>query len=198
MFRRMSLAASLFCIALAATSFAAQAAPITYVQAIDGDLPNIGARGLPTFMFDVGMNTFTGTVTRTTPDSSDSFLFNIPTGTELVSADLTVTAIRFDPARTFSWNAVIHLWTPTYHFAYQDPRTAPLPLTISLPASLFPLPSGQTYRTGVAQGFGASGTLQFDYVAKYTVEAVPVPAALPLLATGIGLMGFMGWRRRKT
>ena len=26
---------------------------------------------------------------------------------------------------------------------------------------------------------------------------VPVPAALPLMATGLGLLGFMGWRRRR-
>ena len=28
-------------------------------------------------------------------------------------------------------------------------------------------------------------------------SAVPLPAALPLLAGGIGLMGLMGWRRRR-
>lgn len=31
----------------------------------------------------------------------------------------------------------------------------------------------------------------------YGVTPVPVPAALPLLAGGLGLLGFMGWRRRQ-
>ncbi|MBE7638290.1 hypothetical protein GUA87_15640 [Sneathiella sp. P13V-1] len=30
-----------------------------------------------------------------------------------------------------------------------------------------------------------------------TPSAVPLPAALPLYAAGVGLLGFMGWRRRR-
>ncbi len=37
--------------------------------------------------------------------------------------------------------------------------------------------------------------VQFD--GNPTVSAVPVPAALPLLAGGLGLMGLVGWRRRR-
>ncbi len=35
-----------------------------------------------------------------------------------------------------------------------------------------------------------------SYLVKDT-NAVPIPAALPLFAAGLGAMGFMGWRRRK-
>ncbi len=34
-------------------------------------------------------------------------------------------------------------------------------------------------------------------VSAITVSAVPIPAALPLLASGIGGLGFMGWRRKQ-
>jgi hypothetical protein len=36
-----------------------------------------------------------------------------------------------------------------------------------------------------------SGTAAFEY------GATPIPAALPLFATGIGAMGLLGWRRRR-
>jgi len=35
-------------------------------------------------------------------------------------------------------------------------------------------------------------------VAKLHVSSVPVPAALPLLAGGLGILGFAGWRRKRT
>ena len=31
-----------------------------------------------------------------------------------------------------------------------------------------------------------------------TVAATPIPAALPLFGTALGLMGFFGWRRKST
>lgn len=48
--------------------------------------------------------------------------------------------------------------------------------------------SGSTYNcTNVA----------FDDVTLRAASEVPIPAALPLLAAGLGAMGFMGWRRRR-
>ena len=35
-------------------------------------------------------------------------------------------------------------------------------------------------------------------VAKIHVSSVPVPAALPLLAGGLGILGFAGWRRKRS
>lgn len=36
-----------------------------------------------------------------------------------------------------------------------------------------------------------------DWIRIVTVSAVPLPAALPLYAAGVALLGFMGWRKRK-
>ncbi len=36
-----------------------------------------------------------------------------------------------------------------------------------------------------------------DWIRVVTVSAVPVPAALPLFGTGLGILGFLGWRRRR-
>ncbi|WP_025896824.1 hypothetical protein [Sneathiella glossodoripedis] len=36
-----------------------------------------------------------------------------------------------------------------------------------------------------------------DWIRVVTVSAVPLPAALPLYAAGVALLGFLGWRKRK-
>ena len=40
------------------------------------------------------------------------------------------------------------------------------------------------------------GSSLYSYSASKPVDVIPVPAALPLLAGGLGLMGLMSWRRR--
>lgn len=73
-------------------------------------------------------------------------------------------------------------------------------------ALAFSLLSGQTY-TFLAYNFGnvynstgftasGSATSDFSWNIKYNVSAVPVPAALPLLASGIIGLGAVGARRR--
>jgi len=50
---------------------------------------------------------------------------------------------------------------------------------------------------GVQAGFRAalSGTADVD--SQSTVGVVPLPAALPLYGTGLAIMGFIGWRRKR-
>jgi hypothetical protein len=40
-------------------------------------------------------------------------------------------------------------------------------------------------------------TTTFDNFTETVVGTTPLPAALPLFATGLGLMGLLGWRRKK-
>ena len=48
----------------------------------------------------------------------------------------------------------------------------------------------------VANGFYDDSSIGMDL--RLELTTVPVPAALPLLASGLGLFGFFGWRRRKS
>jgi hypothetical protein len=44
-------------------------------------------------------------------------------------------------------------------------------------------------------GHSVSGTLNFG---SLTVATTPIPAALPLLVSALGGLGFVGWRRRES
>jgi hypothetical protein len=39
--------------------------------------------------------------------------------------------------------------------------------------------------------------LSYEFSATFTVAATPLPAALPLFAGGLGVIGLLGWRRKR-
>ena len=65
----------------------------------------------------------------------------------------------------------------------------------SLPADLVFL--SQTLGTGEWCAGSICGTLPGDFGSPSSWSAVPLPAALPLFATGIGALGLLGWRRKR-
>ena len=44
---------------------------------------------------------------------------------------------------------------------------------------------------------GAGATVSFTGTTELTPAAAPLPAALPLFATGLGALGLLGWRRKR-
>lgn len=57
-------------------------------------------------------------------------------------------------------------------------------------------PSQEQQVNWIAFEFEGSGALD-NFVFDTNPEVVPVPAALPMLASGLGLLGWVGWRRRR-
>ena len=49
----------------------------------------------------------------------------------------------------------------------------------------------------VRLALGGERDWDFDWV-RFEVQAVPIPAALPLFTGGLALLGFFGWRRKRT
>jgi hypothetical protein len=51
--------------------------------------------------------------------------------------------------------------------------------------------------TGGSDVYGDGRDAAFYNVADITYDATPLPAALPLFATGLGALGLLGWRRKR-
>ena len=54
----------------------------------------------------------------------------------------------------------------------------------------------QSYDMGLLNSPHASGQ-NFNDPGTWTVSQTPLPAALPLFATGLGAMGLLGWRKKR-
>jgi hypothetical protein len=170
------------------------AATVSYNEAISGDL-----NGSQTFTFDVGANTITGTMSYDgfTYDF-DSFVFVLPIGLRLTDVSVAFSSV-FTMAT--SPQMLSYLYT-----APQLPNTPTLieqdtiDLLGSSPVSLFvsnlPLSYGAY---SISNGFGniAGVNASWNYTMTFDVSKVPLPPALPLFATGLGLMGLFGWRQRR-
>ncbi len=58
-------------------------------------------------------------------------------------------------------------------------------------SATFALFTGVNVITGIFDGNVGNG--DFEFIA----EATPLPAALPLFASGLGALGLLGWRRKR-
>ncbi len=73
--------------------------------------------------------------------------------------------------------------------SFQDVQNTVLTASFLNPISL---------SVGTSFGIGAIGSLDNFRINNMSVTAVPLPAALPLLACGVGILGFAGWRRKRS
>jgi len=66
------------------------------------------------------------------------------------------------------------------------------------PVALSALCPGCTFFALFADGTqGGTGTLPANVLLSAATAFIPLPGALPLFATGLGALGFLGWRRKR-
>jgi hypothetical protein len=173
-----------------------------------GDYDTIGGLDdVAQFNLVAGTNIFSGGIF-TPDDSSDVFLINIGANQTLIGASIAFGTNLTEFAPMFAF--------PPPHWVLEESSPTPtifdlimgfdgMDVTQNTTAPGFSKGAG-FYSMLIGNGtFGVNAgnfktpifyTMTFDVVER--ISSVPLPAALPLLAGGLGLLGFAGVRRRRT
>jgi hypothetical protein len=176
-------------------------ASIIYDESISGDLPD----NLTTVLdLSLGTNTVLGSSVYIAFDDSqtydlDSFSFHLPNDTQLTNVSYAFSNTILEPTTS---DLGTQYWL-------LDASSNVLDITViavsgTSPVSLFnsalPLASGQYQFYNFSLGtVGTATTIggSWDYQITFDVAATPLPATLPLFATGLGALGLLGWRRKR-
>jgi len=189
------------CIAVAATSlmFATSARALTYNEAVDGDI-------VPIYSPSIGLGT-------TTIIGQAVSTCNAGVNCSVFTSDVDDFFLSFDSSFRASGSLTLNVTGPSGGFVNSSgtPLVGGGVLQGGLNTGLNTFVFADILRTharffidsGSFSG-GSTGPLTrtIDYtltlnVFDPSVTPVPLPAALPLLAGGIGLLGLSGWRRKK-
>jgi hypothetical protein len=169
-----------------------------------GDYDTIGG-GPDVGLFNLvaGSNTFLGSV-KTPNDSSDAFVIGISAGQTLTGASIVfgTNLTLFNPlfaAPAPIWTLEESSVTPTIFLQSLGFRGMDAPLSLSAPA--FTRGAG-IYSFLIGNGtFATNNNDPVQYAITFTVSQLtattPIPASLPLFASGLAAMGFLGFRRRR-
>jgi hypothetical protein len=175
------------------------AAAVNYAEEVDGELGFLDT----TFTLDTpGLNTISGSSSKVSSIfDNDSFFIALDAG-------LTITQFDF----TFSNGTQTDiLFRPQFELQELDGATFLKDVAYNIASGL--ITTNQVYNMPPPYAFasyrvwlggstvtgseGENPFASYDWNAQIVVSAVPIPAALPLFATGLGLMGLLAWRRRK-
>jgi hypothetical protein len=190
---RQWLAPLSICAALILTD-AAKAAPIDYIFTGTAAVTLGGVSSTSLTNFELNFFGDTNNVTNdglggfTNIATSAAFTVGASSGTLLgisnqVSSDVLTGGIIFGQAQPAPAFVLAGLSGVIYDLSTSFPLTAGLPFQ------------------GPGAFFTSLGDLSFDGIETMSFEAIlsetPVPAALPLFATGLGTIGLLTWRKRK-
>ena len=196
-YQSRSLVVLLTCALIFVVTFTGKAtsATLSYDESVSGDISPFRPND-PLFVFDIGLNTITGSASRSPSGSSDfdNFGFIVPQASVL-------TSITYE-----FWNVVTEVSGLGTQYGFYEgsvinsvfaqivgPEFDTSPVSLSV-ASL-PFTSG-TYNTNQAFTFtSGAGAGSWDYTLTFEVQAVPIPATAWLFTSG--LFALIGISRRK-
>lgn len=169
-----------------------------------GDYDTIGgAPDVGLFNLVAGANTFFGAV-KTPNDSSDAFLIGISATQTLIGASIVfgTNLNPFDPlfaAPGPIWTLEESSPTPTIFLQSLGFNHMDAPQSLTAPA--FSRGAG-LYSLLIGNGtFATNNNEPVQYTITFnvtdTVAVTPIPAALPLFASALGVLGAVGFRRRR-
>jgi hypothetical protein len=181
----------LFIAAITLWSHNAYSATVNYDELTDGDLPDSSS---PLFLFDVGNNTIAGFVSAiTTPTVSidfDDIFFRVPAGAALTATTIDIFNVSSDD------NLSLAQWDlETFAGTSIESLSIPIP-SFGKPLFAANLPLGpDDYLLDSAGLSGGAGGGEARYFFQFQVEVVPVPPAVWLFGSALGLLGWI--RQRK-
>lgn len=85
------------------------------------------------------------------------------------------------------------------NFGGAEPDDGPSNVYMSIGPTVAGILAGQwgDAAGGLSGGSSGGGSSSIGYFVEYQVGTVPIPAALPLMLTGLAGFGFLGWRRKR-
>ena len=164
-------------------SMNSNATVISYDETLQGDLVNTGNFSTNTSLgfFGIGVNTVTGTLTHTFTagqDANDPFRFNIATDHQLNSVTLFLSHTNNIRELTFTLGDM----SPFSALALVDATSTSPILAFT---SVLPLTGEDEYYLSFSKLTGTSSPVIIDYTWQFEVSAVPAPAVVWLIGTGL-------------